>query len=223
MHFRIGKKFLVVSFIRQKKLVLRVHDLANIIQQLLSCQKTAEPLPVGEASVEHETPSLPFDTSLINSLVDYLLSAETLGSDLTHIVSLSFHEGQHGSPGSAYVFRFPLGREFTGQHVSVRKFSTRAYYATVETAQMPCFGNSGRRAVWLEHQWDDTQTYVDQYFLMKATFPSDPEERATIGPLLDRSIALPFEMHTCRSIAFHEATGRICLGLHTGDLYLMQL
>ncbi|KAF8206452.1 hypothetical protein K438DRAFT_1817228 [Mycena galopus ATCC 62051] len=41
-------------------------------------------------------------------------------------------------------------------------------------------------------------------------------------PLFSRHFALPFELHACRSLAFEEATGTVCLAVHTGELYILR-
>ncbi|KAF8896375.1 hypothetical protein BD779DRAFT_1495567 [Infundibulicybe gibba] len=58
--------------------------------------------------------------------------------------------------------------------------------------------------------------------LMKATFSSTGAS-PMVGELLPRHFPLPFEPQACQSLSFDEATGRVCIGLHTGEIYLLDL
>jgi hypothetical protein len=113
----------------------------------------------------------------------------------------------------------PVGRRDThGSRAEQHKFSTRSG----AVAELVCVGSTGCRAVWLERQWD-----TDEFRLVKGIFPSRSEalgdsEKPRTALLLPSHVALPFEMHTCQSLAFDETSGRVCLGLHTGDIYIME-
>jgi hypothetical protein len=124
----------------------------------------------------------------------------------------------------AHITCLPLSpadqRDTYGSKAGQHKFSTRSG----AVAELVCVGSTGCRAVWLERQWD-----TDEFRLVKGIFPSrcDSEALGDSGkprtaPLLPSHIALPFEMHTCQSLAFDETSGRVCLGLHTGDIYIME-
>lgn len=80
-------------------------------------------------------------------------------------------------------------------------------------------GRMGYRMIWLERSWE-----TDEYRLMKATLP-EPEkgDRILAHELIPPHIALPFELHKCITIWFEEATCRICFGLHTGEVYILEL
>ncbi|TRM64203.1 hypothetical protein BD626DRAFT_491076 [Schizophyllum amplum] len=134
---------------------------------------------------------------------------------------LAFHGAYVGSRGQAgarsTVFSLP------------RKRSDSAS-ADVQTFRMDplvgldivCIGRSGRRAVWLERNWE-----TDAFALVKADFgaPGDKgageKRQLVVAPLLPPHLALPFEAHACQSLAFDEARGRVCLALHTGDVYVL--
>ena len=76
-------------------------------------------------------------------------------------------------------------------------------------------GTRGHRAVWLEHDWDK-----QQYRLMKLSGPVG-HGKPSVGVLLPSDPELPFSPRECQSLAFDEVTGRVCLGLYTGDLYIL--
>lgn len=79
------------------------------------------------------------------------------------------------------------------------------------SAQLAQVGPTGR-AVWLEHNWDTQQRRIMRY---------QPRSGATLGMLLPPDPALPFTPNTCHSLVFDEITGRLCLGLFNGDVYVL--
>jgi len=76
-------------------------------------------------------------------------------------------------------------------------------------------GTRGHRAVWLEHNWE-----LQQFRLMKLSAPVG-HGKPSVGVLLAPDPELPFSPRECQSLAFDEVTGRVCLGLYTGDLYIL--
>lgn len=217
MHFRIGKEYLAVAFLRndRKRLVVRLHKLSDILQTLSNqCAELAQEVEVCDPVNEIETAPVSV------GFHDYTLSGEILGKNFSHISSLSFHTTALAPhiPGSAYVFCFPLTAAITGFqsniYLTTHRFSTPASVGI----DIICIGDTGIRAVWLQRHWD-----TDKYTLMKGTFSPDPEEPPIVANLLPPHLALPFETYTCQSLAFDESTSRVCLGLHTGDLYILEL
>jgi len=69
--------------------------------------------------------------------------------------------------------------------------------------------------VWLEHDWE-----LQRFRLMKLSAPVG-HGKPTVGVLLPPDPELPFSPRECQSLAFDEVTGRVCLGLYTGDLYIL--
>lgn len=76
-------------------------------------------------------------------------------------------------------------------------------------------GTRGHRAVWLEHDWE-----LQRFRLMKLSAPVG-HGKPTVGVLLPPDPELPFSPRECQSLAFDEVTGRVCLGLYTGGLYIL--
>lgn len=73
--------------------------------------------------------------------------------------------------------------------------------------------------VLLERLWE-----TDEYKLKKITLPMiGTTNRVVVHELIPPHIALPFELYRCISIWFEEAMGRICFGLHTGEVYLLEV
>lgn len=76
-------------------------------------------------------------------------------------------------------------------------------------------GTRGHRAVWLEHDWE-----LQRFRLMKLAVPVT-HGKPSVGVLLPPDPELPFSPRECQSLAFDEVTGRVCLGLYTGNLYIL--
>jgi hypothetical protein len=81
------------------------------------------------------------------------------------------------------------------------------------SAPLACVGMTGRRAVWFERHWER-----DEVSLMRL---SHSTIGSTAGVLIGPSPALPFTPAACHSMAFDEVTGRLCVGLETGELYVL--
>ena len=95
--------------------------------------------------------------------------------------------------------------------IEPRKFTVPGS-TSIEFAKI---GTRGHRAVWLEHDWE-----LQRYRLMKLSAPVG-HGKPSVGVLLPPDPELPFSPRECQSLAFDEVTGRVCLGLYTGDLYIL--
>lgn len=114
-------------------------------------------------------------------------------------------------PGNVNIFRFPI--DTTKRDQNFMDWEPAYTFPTLSNATMEptCLGKTGRRAVWLSHQWN-----VDVFTLMKASFGD------IVAPLHAADQALPFQPHTCQSLFFEEATGRLFVGVHTGEIYVLE-
>jgi hypothetical protein len=128
---------------------------------------------------------------------------------------------QTNTPLEARILRFsidftrPPPLQISPIHQSHARHIQRSPYADVNQERVQ-LGATGRRAVWVERVSE-----TDEATLMKMS--SEPEtgaSRFNVGVLLDAS-ELPFALGTCQSAAFDEVTGRLCLGLYDGDIYVL--
>ncbi|KAJ7637740.1 hypothetical protein DFH06DRAFT_1478714 [Mycena polygramma] len=212
MHFKVSPRQLVIVGIHNEStLVVRTHDLPPAIFKQIPPNSTPSQPTLSAESLPDSTAQ--FESPLAISDVDFWY----LSADSTHtsrISSISFHSLVRMAKD--YIFHFPLdGRMDEGiiAKPSVSTFTTDSS----ASAEIVCLGETGSRAVWLQRRWTS-----DEYTLMKATFSPNGREPAVVQPLLARHLALPFELHRCQSLAFEEATGRVCLAVHTGELWLLQ-
>lgn len=81
------------------------------------------------------------------------------------------------------------------------------------SAPVVCVGLTGRRVCWLERHWER-----DEIRLMKLSCTSSGP---VAGVLVPSHPALPFTPAACHSLTFDEVTGRLCVGLETGELYIL--
>jgi len=122
--------------------------------------------------------------------------------------------------GVVRVYNFPI--DISERNVHRESPPAVFTFATPPSASMEpmCLGRTGLRAVWLEHQWN-----TDEYRLMKGSFPckgQGAESEPHVVLLQRAELALPFEPHHCRSLALDEATGRVWVGVHTGEVYILE-
>lgn len=215
--------------IDSRSLLVRIHklppsmDLNEKRRTITWSQKLAE-------LSELEPPIREYQTRQMMRSFDYHLSenaelcSTTPGSTRLSFISFNSHSDNAYDPGVGYIYTTEL--DFSPrvqdtpdpesespplQRIHDHKFST-----TADTAVgYVCVGTSGRRAVWLQRSWD-----TDEFKLMKLSFSRD-EIRPQARPLIPKYLALPFLTQACQALAFDEVTGRVCIGLDTGDIYVL--
>lgn len=114
------------------------------------------------------------------------------------------------------IVRYPLS-DLEPTVVNTRAMTLKHLPTSSDTStELIQVGSLGRRAVWLEHNLDTRQKRV-----MKMSY--DPStDRLETGVLFPANgPALPFSPTTCHCMAFDEVTGRLCMGLYDGNLYMM--
>lgn len=126
--------------------------------------------------------------------------------------AVMFYHSVH--PHSAQLLRFAF--DVSPEAVALVDMSSKDFLIGDESsAQLAQVGALGTRAVWLEHNWETQQNCV-----MKLSY--DPHTgTSTVGMLLSTAPPLPFSPNMCHSLAFDEVTGRLCLGLYDGNVYVL--
>lgn len=76
-------------------------------------------------------------------------------------------------------------------------------------------GTTGRRAVWLE------QSLKSDYVQILRLDYDPAGGMPSVSVLLPPEPQLPFKPIACRALAFDEATGRLCVGLYNGTIYII--
>ncbi|CCM00088.1 uncharacterized protein FIBRA_02115 [Fibroporia radiculosa] len=127
-------------------------------------------------------------------------------SYLSVVICYAFHDS---SAGVEQVTRFalPFSSEIHGEACTTRFFALPPQVS----AQLVQVGPTGR-AVWLEHNWETQTRRVMRYH---------PQSGNSVGLLLPSDPVLPFTPNLCHSLAFDEVTGRVCMGLFNGDVYIL--
>lgn len=105
--------------------------------------------------------------------------------------------------------RSDLGRN---ERLQAKSFSVQKE-SNVTLTQL---GRTGHRAVWIERNLES-----DDVCLVKFTSNSDNASPPEVSVLLPPQPGLPFKPRDCRAIAFDDAIGRLCLGLYSGELYVL--
>ncbi|KAI1796830.1 hypothetical protein LXA43DRAFT_984704 [Ganoderma leucocontextum] len=136
-------------------------------------------------------------------------------SPATTAASLSAIMFYHSSnPHSAQLLRFAF--DISSGTVTLDNMSSKDLPIGNESSpQLAQVGALGFRAVWLEHNWETQLNRV-----MKLAY--DPVTGTVkVGMLLPPDPELPFSPNMCHSLAFDEVTGRLCLGMYDGNVYLL--
>ncbi len=118
------------------------------------------------------------------------------------------------NPHSAQLLHFAF--DISSGTVTLKDMSSKDFPISNESSpQLAQVGALGFRAVWLEHNWETQLNRV-----MKLVY--DPATgTAKMGMLLPPDPELPFSPNMCHSLAFDEVTGRLCLGMYDGNVYLL--
>ena len=127
--------------------------------------------------------------------------------------AVMFYHSVH--PHSAKLLRFSF--DVSQEAVSLSETSCKQFpMGDQSSAQLAQVGSLGTRAVWLEHSWESQQNRV-----MKLSY--DPRTGvANVGVLLcQMRDSLPFSPDKCHSLAFDEATCRLCVGMYNGPVYVL--
>ncbi|KAH9903043.1 hypothetical protein C8Q73DRAFT_633341 [Cubamyces lactineus] len=128
------------------------------------------------------------------------------------LAAVMFYHSVH--PHSAQLLRFSF--DVSSEGVSLVNMSSKDFpIGNESSAQLAQVGPLGVRGVWLEHNWETQLNRV-----MK--FAYDPQTRtAQAGVLFPHDPELPFTPNMCHSLAFDETTGRLCLGMYDGNVYVL--
>jgi len=189
---------------------LQIYDISPILDWISKPAKEEGVLTLSDPVAQYHPLSIP-----VHGL-EHTISAHTTGPYLRYISSVCFPPPSTSSVG--HVIHFPLPpanqlKPLPEQNVILHRFPTSG---SLWDAQSMEIGQTGRRAVWLQRHLE-----TDQFVFMKATFPLNQEPM--VANLLPSHMVFPFEAHTCQSISLDEATGRVCLAFHTGEMYLLNL
>jgi hypothetical protein len=77
------------------------------------------------------------------------------------------------------------------------------------------------RAVWLERNWDIDQVRLVRFWWARVRIGVVESLIPKTGVLLPASPNLPLRPADIRALAFDETTGRLCLGLYSGKVYVL--
>ena len=137
------------------------------------------------------------------------ISPATSSSSLSAIM---FYHSVH--PHSAQLLHFNF--DLSPTTVRLRDMSSRDFHIGNESsAQLSQIGPRGVRAVWLEHNWETQLSRV-----MKLAYDRNTGT-AKVGLLLPHDPELPFTPTMCHSLAFDEVSGRLCLGMYDGNVFML--
>ena len=161
--------------------------------------------------VDYETPT----TQNLEMYLSPEPSSPSLLETLTLLVAHSPFSTMEN--GTINVYHFPI--DLSKRNLQFTDWRPTHTFRTPPnvTLESICLGKTGYRAVWLSHQWN-----LDDYTLVKASFPKAGKMGPVVVPLQPPDQVLPFEPHACRSLYFEEASGRLFVAIHTGEMYILE-
>jgi hypothetical protein len=152
------------------------------------------------------------DNLLTEFVFDFAISDSVNMSEhqiCSQLALVAFHLSD-AEAGQGHLAHFP-----TGYSEEVRTLIPQTFPVPQSTSiEVVKLGTNGHRAIWLEHNWD-----TQQFRLMKLS--ATLEDQPRVGVVLPPDPELPFSPRECQSLAFDEVTGRICVGLYTADLFIL--
>lgn len=210
----INHRMVVFGHVRQD-FVVRIYNLPQWLAKHIGSFAPAQLSALSQKGLEGDYVSwgslvAQHSYPLGNSIMDTVHIPPVSVDFLTVMV---FNEADPSQP-SARVVRFPLTSDPTRSSVTI----TRVPLPLDTSIRSVSIGTTGRRAVWLEHNLDTTRSR-----LMKLELGGVQETTSELfhGILLPPDPPLPFSTDTCHSLAFDEATCRLCLGLFDGRLHVV--
>ncbi|TFK87454.1 hypothetical protein K466DRAFT_522407 [Polyporus arcularius HHB13444] len=136
----------------------------------------------------------------------------SLTTSAPSLAAIMFYHSVH--PHCAQLLRFSF--DVSDDTVKLSSLSSKDFTIGNEaSAQLAQVGAQGVRAVWLEHNWETQLNRV-----MKLAYDPATGE-AKVGMLIPPDPELPFTPNMCHSLALDEVSGRLCLGMYDGDVYLL--
>lgn len=195
-----GNRMLVFGYCRRDFMV-QIYELPPAFATGLARRTSPDAVEWGTLVLQHQHP-------LASNLMD---TVHIPPVSSTHLTIMVFNEGDMNQP-SAQVVRFPL------RDRKAAVTSSRVPLPLDTSIRSVSIGTTGRRAVWMEHNLDSTRSR-----LMKLELGGTAEEKPELhyGVLLPPDPPLPFSTDACHSLAFDEATCRLCLGLWDGSLHVV--
>lgn len=202
---RLWNNRMVVFGHSRQDFVVRIYDLPFWLQTRHDLGLEGEDVAWGKLR-EHR--SYPLGSNLMDTV--HIPSVS-----LNFLTIMIFNEADSIQP-NAHVVRFPL--DGTRAHFEAQVTSARVPLPLDTSIRSVSIGTTGRRAVWMEHNLDTTRTRLMKLELGGA---HDSAPELFHGVLLPADPPLPFSTDACHSLAFDEATCRLCLGLWDSSLQVV--
>lgn len=208
MQFKLYPPYIVIVGVFNQQIKVHVRELPSEI----FCATVEEDMCVhwGASIVDYETVR-------IRNVEIYISREPVYRTHLTSFTVMAAYSPFSAThDGIANIYRFPVDTSARNLTFSDYKPSITFNTPANVSLEPTCLGKTGMRTVWLSHQWNS-----DDYQLMKGSFPIN-SSKTMVAPLSPLHLALPFEPHTCRSLYFEEATGKVWISVHTGDIFVLQ-
>ena len=209
MLFKLYSPHIVIVGVSAEQIKVHVRELPRKIFSSWTGEETCEEWAA--SIVDYKTIRIRNVDIYVSPEPIYRLPLTSFTVMAAHLPFSTSHEGV------AEIFRFPI--DIASRNLTFTEWKPKLVFNMPPnvTLDPTCLGKTGMRAVWLLHRWN-----FDDYQLMRGSFLDTVNGKAMIAPLAPPDLALPLEPHTCNSMYFEEATGKVWVGLHTGDIFMLQ-
>lgn len=205
------RHYLVIVEKHRQHFTITYHAVAPLVEWLQSEKAGANSEERPECLLE--APVSRFQSRPVPDFPDFNIAADDSQEDLPTVTLLAFNSQAAFQNRNNMVNLFYFSPSLAAtQDVQVHEL--RFAQPTSAVQELVCLGKSGRRAVWIQRLWA-----TDVFELMKGSFT---QRKVAVVDLFASRLALPFTISAVQTVTFDEASGRVGLGLLTGEVYLFQ-
>ncbi|KAI0264503.1 hypothetical protein BC834DRAFT_883408 [Gloeopeniophorella convolvens] len=213
LSLKLASNRLVLVGVTTDTIVVRVLQLPHTMTQSVQDQSFRYRPSTDEE--EGSIKDLGFLADMSISLAPNRIDSDTLiyhSSSIPDYITLLFFDLLDGQPGYGHLVRLHLGDRKASYQWHDEPFP----FPADTSVKLVRIGTTGRRAIWFEKNWETEEQRV-----VRCHFPEESVDASSVSVLLPPAPALPFTPRMCQSAAFDEAAGRLCLGLMTGALWVL--
>lgn len=185
----------------------------------------AHALPEGEVFSTHELPTkrelgpafMEYEINNFSPRHEFRFTSEPYYQDPSHIAIMTFHSPSRENNIVITFTHMPLkfNRALRETMSTQLEQGSELHLSHMITSSF-CVGKTARRAVWFNEDWNGERSRF-----MKISITGDI--RPTVRNLVPLHFPLPFDMNQIISLCFDEALGRLCIGLYSEGVVIMDL
>ena len=239
LSIRLSHGYIILIGVLHHTFAMRIHELpSSIFAREPNCHSTLKDIShddidgLGRLAAEYHVANVPCDSTPDFVISDSINIPERLLCPELSLMVFHVHDVVSGQGHLARFSVYNPSEEFMTEPQLEIILPQTFLVPPATSMEIVKLGTKGYRAVFLEHNWEK-----QQFRLMKLSAAVGMDVKPNVGVILPPDPELPFSPRECQSLAFDEVslpkftptkpnrcpkvTGRLCLGLYTGDLYIL--